>query len=117
MKGIDFICSQLLFPASAFLGSDVFLVAHEISDSRLSSKREIHAKELARTHPRKGQRGFAQGFARDRTGVDPGAANFVKFLDKRDALAKNSSGVSDTKPCRPAADYDQIKCLNSNATG
>src|SRR4030095_7872270 len=65
--------SHLLFPAPAFVHRDVLLVAHEIPDRRLSSKRKIDAKELARTHTRKGQRGFAQGLARDRARVDPGA--------------------------------------------
>src|SRR5947199_5409715 len=92
MKRRDVVDSHLLFSASAFVNRDGRFVAHEIPDGRLSSKREIHAKELARTQPRKGQRGFAQGLARDCARVDPSAANFVKFFDKRDAFAKNPRG-------------------------
>jgi hypothetical protein len=96
-------------PSVAFVCRNGRFVAHEIRDRRLSPEREIHAKELARTHAREGQRGFAQGLARDRTRVDPSATNFAKFFDERDALAKNPRRIRSANSCRSAADYDEIE--------
>ena len=84
-------------------------MAHEIRDGRLAPEREIDAKKLARTHAGKSQRGFAQGLARDRAGVDPGAADFAKFFDERDTFAKNSRGIRSGNAGRPAADHDYVE--------
>ncbi len=111
MKRFDFVGSQLVFAPPPLLRRNVLLVAHEIRHRRLSAEREIHAEELARAHARQGQCGFAQGFARDRTGVDPGATHFRQFFDQRDAFAKNSSGVRSANSCRTAADHDKVKVL------
>ena len=101
MKRLDLVGSQLLFAPPALLRRNVLLMAHEIRDGRLSPKREIHAKELARTHAGKRQRGFAQRLARDRAGVDPGAADLAKFFHQRDALAKNPAVFAPQIPAGP----------------
>ncbi len=101
MKRLDVEASHLLFPAPAFVRGDVVLVAHEIRDGRLSPEREIDAKELARTQAGKRQRRFAQRLARDRAGVDPGAADIAQFFHERDALAEDPRGIRSAR-CRPA---------------
>ena len=108
MKRLDIVGSQLLFPAPAFASRDVFLVAHKIRDGRLASEREVHAKELARTHAGKRERGFAQSLARDRAGVDPGAANLAKLFHQRDALAEYTRRVRSGDSCRSAAYHHEV---------
>ena len=112
LKRLDVISSHLFFPAPALTGRDIPLVPHEISHGRLSPEREIHAKELARTHSRKRQRGFAQRLAWDRAGVDSRSADLAKFFHQRDALAKNPRRIRSANSRRPAADYDKIERLS-----
>src|SRR5438046_8506371 len=105
MKRLDVVGSHLLFSASAFVNRDGRFVAHEIPNGGLSPEREIHAKELARTHAGEGQRCFAQGLARVRAGVSTGAADFTEFFEERDALAKDHRGSSYAMAGRLAADH------------
>src|SRR5947207_14297547 len=112
MKRRDVVDSHLLFSASAFVNRDGRFVAHEIPNGGLSPEREIHAKELARTHPGEGQRCFAQGLARDRVSVNTGAADFTEFFDGRDAFAKDPRGIRSPNAGRPADDHSHIEVLH-----
>jgi hypothetical protein len=87
----------------------VFLVAHEVFNRRVASKREIKAEEFARTPTRKRERRFAQRFARNGARVNTRAANLAKFLYKRDPLPENCGGVSSGDACRPAADHHEVE--------
>ena len=117
MKRLDLVAAHLLFPVPAFVSRDVRLVAHEICDGRLAPKREIHAKELARTHAGKGQRGLAQSLARDRAGVDPGATDLAKFFRQRHAPAKNPRRIRSADSCRSAADHHEVESLSLHSLG
>src|SRR5204862_3170564 len=108
MKRFDIVRPHLLFSASAFVNRDGRFVAHEIPNGDLSPEREIHAKELARTHAGEGQRCFAQGLARDRTSVNTGAANFTEFFDERAAFAKDPRGIRSANAGLPTADHYHI---------
>src|SRR6266481_3798195 len=112
MKRFDVVGSHLLFPAPAFVSRDGRLVMHEIHDGRLTSERKIDAKELARAHARKRERGFPQSLARDRAGVDSSAADLAKFFHQRDTLAKNPRCIRTTDSCRSAADHYDIEVLS-----
>ena len=91
---------------------NAFLVAHEVFNRRVTSKREINAEEFARTPTRKRERRFAQRFARNRTGVDTRAANLAKFFYKRDPLPENCGGVSSGDASWYAADHYQVEVLS-----
>jgi len=117
MKRLDVVGSQLLFPVPTFVSCDVRLVAHEIRNCRLASKRKINAKELARTHAGKSQRSFPQCLARDRAGVDSSATDLAKFFYQRDALAKNPRRIRSADSCRSAADYDEVVGLSLHSLG
>src|SRR6476660_8233485 len=112
VKRCDVEGAHLLFPAPAILRGDVCFMAHEIGDGRLAPKREVHAEEFARAHAGKRQRGFPQGFARKRAGINSGAADLAKFFHQRGALAKKPGGICSGDSGRSAADYDDIELLS-----
>ena len=68
----------------------VLLVTEKIANRHLPPQRKIDAVEIARLHARERQRGFAQGLARHRAGVDARAAEFVMAIDQRDFLVAGS---------------------------
>src|SRR6185436_16139958 len=67
-----------------------FLVPHEIGNSGLAAKREVHAKETARAPAGKHERGFAQRLAGNGAGVDARATDQRGFLHESDFFAEQS---------------------------